>query len=126
MTSRVGLTSRSHTRPMRQVSVLLVAALAAWNGSNSIASAECDHFTPFGTPVHRSPEHDLGVRKHPSWTVICHAGQVVAFNPEHNVSDWVAYRLGRDDLLNPRFGARTRFAWIQRSPKDIELFLTTT
>ncbi len=28
-------------------------------------------------------------------------GQVVAFNPAHNVSNWVAYRLRREDLLKP-------------------------
>ena len=87
---------------MAQLAFRLIATLAALIGSTGMACAECDHFAPFGAPVHRSPEHDLGVSNPPSWTVICHAGQVVAFNPEHNVSDWVAYRLRRDDLLNPQ------------------------
>ena len=89
---------------MAQLSFRLIATLAVWIGSTAMACAECDHFAPFGAPVHRSPEDDLGVSNPPSWTVICHAGQVVAFNPEHNVSDWVAYRLRRDDLLNPQVG----------------------
>ena len=96
---------------------LLIATSAAWIGSTGIAFAECDHFTPFGAPVHRSPEHDLGVSIPPSWTIICHAGQVVAFNPEHNVSDWVAYRLRRDDLLNPKVPRKDAFRVDSKVPE---------
>ena len=71
--------------------------------------AECGHFTPFGQPVHRSLTDDLGMTKVPNWYVICHAGQIVAFNPDHNVSDWVAYRLGRKNLLNPIVARKDNF-----------------
>ena len=94
---------------MRRFSLLLMAALAACIGLSGNAFAECDRFTPFGAPVHRSPEHDLGLSQPPAWTVICHAGQVVAFNPEHNVSDWAAYRLRRHDLLNPEVLRKDQF-----------------
>ena len=87
---------------MDRLSFLLAASLAGFIGSTGIAYAKCDHFTPFGAPAHRSPENDVGLSAPPTWTVICHVGQVVAFNPEHNVSDWVAYRLRREDLLDPR------------------------
>lgn len=58
------------------------------------------------------------MRKPPSWTVICHAGQVVAFNPEHNVSDWVAYRLRRDDLLNPKVLRKDAFRLDSKVPEE--------
>ena len=83
--------------------VRLVVALAAtsllWAGAARAAATECEHFTPFGQPVHRSSVGYVGASDAPEWNVICHAGQVVAFNPAHNVSDWVAYRLRREDLL---------------------------
>ena len=41
--------------------------------------------------------------------MICHTGQVVAFNPERKVSDWVAYRLRREDLLNPTVERKDNF-----------------
>ena len=94
---------------MVRLSFLLAASLAGFIGSTGFAYAKCDHFTPFGTPVHRSPENDVGLRDPPTWTVICHAGQVVAFNPEHNVSDWVAYRLRREDLLDPKVERKDAF-----------------
>ena len=80
--------------------VLFAAPLLLWLGPAASAFAQCEHFTPFGQPVHRSLADDVGVSAPPEWTVICHAGQVVAFNPAHNVSDWVAHRLRREDLLN--------------------------
>ena len=94
---------------MLRLSFLLAASLVAWISSAGPAFAKCDHFTPFGAPVHRSPENDVGLSEPPSWTVICHAGQVVAFNPEHNVSDWVAYRLRRGDLLDPKVERKDAF-----------------
>ena len=79
--------------------LLLVVPLLLLLSSTVSASADCEHFTPFGQPIHRSLAEDVGVSAAPESTVICHAGQVVAFNPTHNVSDWVAFRLRRDDLL---------------------------
>ena len=85
-------------RPVRFL-LLLAASLLVWLGSSASALADCEHFTPFGQPVHWSLAGDVGVTTASEWTVICHAGQVVAFNSAHNVSDWVAFRLRRDDLL---------------------------
>lgn len=94
--------SGSPTGPIAQRPLGLIATSIVWIGSTGIAFAECDHFARFGFPVHRSPEQDTGMSSPPSWTVIFHAGQVVAFNPAHNVSDWVAYQLRRDRLLDPK------------------------
>ena len=80
------------------ISVVLMAAFIA---STHRAVAACDRFTPYGQPVHRSLPGDAGMAAAPAWTVICHAGQAVGFNPAHNVSDWAAFRLLRDDLLDP-------------------------
>ena len=79
--------------------LLLVGPFLLCFSSTVSALADCDDFTPFGQPVHRSLAGDVGVSAAPEWTVICHAGQVVAFNSAHNVSDWVAFRLRREDLL---------------------------
>ena len=87
-------------RPLVQSALRLAAPLLVLLGSPTSVAADCENFTPFGQPVHRSLADDAGVIAPPEWTVICHAGQVVAFNPEHNVSDWVAHRLQREDLLN--------------------------
>jgi len=51
------------------------------------AAAACDQFTPFGQPVSSNILEDGGVAAAPKRVVICHTGQVVAFNPERNVSD---------------------------------------
>ncbi len=83
--------------------------LAAWAGATVPALASCEHFTPFGQPIHRSLADQAGMIPAPQWSVICHAGQIVAFNPEHNVSDWVAFRLRRDDLLNPKVPRKRAF-----------------
>ena len=64
------------------------------------AAAACDQFTPFGQPVSNNLLEDVGVAAPPDRIVICHTGQIVSFNPARNVSDWVAYRLRREDLLN--------------------------
>ena len=77
--------------------VLLATCIASAHG----AATDCDQFTPFGQPAYRSLPTELGIRTRPDWVVICHSGQMVAFNPRHNVSDWVAFRLRREDLLNP-------------------------
>ena len=63
--------------------------------------ASCEDFIPFGQPIHKHVTSDIGLTEAPDWHVICHAGQIVAFNPEHHVSDWVAFRLRREDLLKP-------------------------
>ena len=91
---------RFHARVLQRSALLLAALLFLWFGLTTSASAQCEHFTPFGQPVHRSLGDDVGVNAPPERTVICHTGQVVAFNPAHNVSDWVAHRLRREDLLN--------------------------
>ena len=94
---------------MLRLFFLFAAFLAGWLGSTPIAFADCAHLTPFGAPVHRSPENDVGVSDPPNWTLICHAGQVVAFNPVNNVSDWVANRLRRGDLLDPKVERKDAF-----------------
>ena len=87
-------------RVLVRSALLLAVPLLVSLGVGTSAAADCEHFTPFGQPIHWSLSDDVGVSAPPEWTVICHAGQVVAFNPEHNVSDWVAHRLRREDLLN--------------------------
>lgn len=72
-------------------------------------SAACDQLTPFGQPVSKHLGEDIGVADAPDWIVICHTGQIVAFNPKRNVSDWVAYRLRRKDLLEPVVGRKDNF-----------------
>ena len=91
---------RFRRRALGRSALLLAAPLLVLLGSTTSVAAQCEHFAPFGQPVHRSLAADVGVLAPPEWTVICHAGQVVAFNPAHNVSDWVAHRLRREDLLN--------------------------
>ena len=73
-------------------SALLTAAVCLPMGP---AAAACDQFTPFGQPVSSNLLEDVGAAAAPNRIVICHTGQIVAFNPERNVSDWVAYRLRR-------------------------------
>lgn len=69
----------------------------------SVYAAEtgCARFTPFGQPVHRSLAVDLAAGAPPDWSVVCHTGQLAAFNSVHHVSDWVAFLLRRTDLLQP-------------------------
>ena len=76
---------------------VLAAALCLPAGP---AAAACDQFTPFGQPVSSNLLEDVGVATAPDRIVICHTGQFVAFNPARNVSDWVAFHLRREDLLN--------------------------
>ena len=83
--------------------------LAPWVGTTVPALASCEHLAPFGQPVHRSLADQAGMIPPPAWSVICHAGQIVAFNPEHNVSDWVAFRLRREDLLDPKVPRKRAF-----------------
>ena len=73
------------------------------------AAAACDHFTPFGQPVSSSLLQDVGAATAPDRIVVCHTGQVIAFNPERNVSDWVAYRLSREALLNQTVERKDNF-----------------
>ena len=82
---------------------MLLAVLAA------PAAADCDHFTPQGRPLYRALDNASGMGGAPDWVILCHAGQVVAFNPAHNVSDWVAYRLRREDLISPRTERREAY-----------------
>ena len=68
---------RFRPRHLVRFAVLLAAPLLVWFGSSASALADCEHFTPFGQPVHRSLADDVGVSAPPEWTVICHVGQVV-------------------------------------------------
>lgn len=72
-------------------------------------AADCRHLTPFGEPMHSSIAADAGILEGPELMVVCHAGQVVAFNPDRNVSDWVAYRLRREELLDPKVARKDSF-----------------
>ena len=87
-------------------SAMLAAALCFPAGP---AAAACDQFTPFGQPVSSNLLEDVGVAAAPDRIVICHTGQVVAFNPERNVSDWVAYRVRREDLLDTKVERKDNF-----------------
>ena len=82
------------------------------------AAAACDKFTPFGQPVSSNLLEDVGVTAPPDRIVICHTGQVVAFNPERNVSDWVAYRLRREDLLSQTVERKDKFRPDLQVPKQ--------
>ena len=93
---------------------LLNAAVCLPTGS----AAACDQFTPFGQPVSSNLLEDVGVAAAPNRIVICHTGQVVAFNPERNVSDWVAYRLRREDLLNQTVERKDNFRSDLRVPEE--------
>ena len=69
------------------------------------ANSDCSEFTPFGRPAAQGA--DAGEPS--NWTIICHTGQVVAFNPDRNVSDWVAFRLRKEQLVNPVVQRKDRF-----------------
>ena len=84
---------------MRRSTLLILSILLISGAAQALAS--CEGFVPFGQPVHKNVTSVIGVTEAPDWDVICHAGQIVAFNREHNVSDWVAFRLRRVDLLKP-------------------------
>ena len=109
---------RFRPRPLVRSALLLAAPLLVLLGSTTSVAAECEHFTPFGQPVHWSLADDVGASAPPEWTVICHAGQVVAFNPRHNVSDWAAYRLRREDLLKPVAPRKDAFRGDPEVPED--------
>lgn len=87
------------------LSGMLLVATAV---SAEVAEDSCASFAPFGDPVHRHLFDAIGIGQVPKRTRICHTGQVVAFNPERNVSDWVAYQLHREDLHR----------WKAERPKD--------
>ena len=76
-----------------------------WSAAADGAAA-CAEFTPFGQPG-KAPELD----------VICHTGQLAGFNPERNVSDWVAYRLRRSDLLNQVVPRKDQFREDPEAPE---------
>ena len=82
------------------------------------AAAACDQFTPFGQPVSKHLAEDIGIISARDWIVICHTGQVVAFNPKRNVSDWVAYRLRREDLLDPMVERKDNFRADPKVPEQ--------
>ena len=63
-------------RALVRSALLLAAPLLVLLGSTTSVAAQCEHFTPFGQPVHRSLGDDVGVSAPPKWTVICHTGQV--------------------------------------------------
>lgn len=77
------------------------------------ATSRCPEFTPYGHPVAQAG-HGAGSSR---WLTVCHAGQVVALNPEHNVSDWVAFRLRKEDLLNPVTERKRSFRPDSQLPK---------
>ena len=98
--------------------LLLSAALAvAWMTCAHATERDCSQFNPFGRPLHSTLPGDLGLAAAPDWMVVCHHGQVAAFNPAHNVSDWVAFRLRRQDLLNPVAERRDSFRGDPRIPQ---------
>lgn len=96
------------------LSLALVAIVAA---SAYGMVEDCHRFTPFGQPVHRSLPSNMGLGEAPKWFVVCHGGQVVAFNPAHNVSDWAAFRLRREDLLSPVVDRKDSFRGDPEIPK---------
>ena len=104
---RAGLSKSS--RAVRAAFVRSLALCGCLFASTQLEAADCEDFTPFGRPVHRSILADAGVAQPPDWTIICHTGQVVAFNPARNVSDWAAYTLTRVQLLNPQTKRKENF-----------------
>lgn len=80
------------SRPLMMAVMLAVVGLVAADGETTA----CTKFTPHGEPVPAT----LGLKTAPTLNIVCHTGQLVSFNPDHNVSDWPAYRLRREDLLN--------------------------
>ena len=76
---------------------------------------ECEEFVPFAQPVKRTVvgRQNTGELE---LTVICHEGQVVGFNSNHNVPDWVAHRLMRDDLLSPAVERENAFRSDPQAP----------
>jgi len=64
-------------------------------------AADCRH-TDYGEPRHMSISNALGLTNSPRWKLICRDGYQAAFNFDHNVADWVAMHLRREDLVqNP-------------------------
>lgn len=100
------LTRRTKGVSSRLLALVLSAGLCA---STSPQASECAEFTPYGQPTHASIAAAVGADSPPDRTVICHAGQVVAFNPKRNVSDWSAYRLRKQDLLTPKVSRKDNF-----------------
>ena len=68
-------TSWSNDIRIGRSGVLLACVLTA--GAGLSAAEECDHFTPFGQPAHKSIAGDAGLTDPLDWTVICLTGQVV-------------------------------------------------
>ena len=106
---------------MRRFFSIMWVLLAACAVSSHAAETDCDYFTPFGQPVYWSLPANLGIGSAPDWAVICHSGQVVAFNPNHNVSDWVAFRLRREDLLSPTTVRKDNFRSDPKLPKQYQV-----
>lgn len=61
---------RCRTRACVRSHLLLVAPLILWFGLTPSAAADCEHFTPFGQPIHRSLSDGVGVSVPPEWTVV--------------------------------------------------------
>ena len=78
----------------------------------------CDQFMPFGQLISSNLLEEVGVAATPVQIVVCHTGKVVAFNPERNVSDWVAYCLSREDRLSPVVERKDNFRADHRVPKQ--------
>ena len=95
---------------------MFTSRLNAWLGSLVLligtglleptqADSHCGEFTPLGYPVVQSGAGTASSK----WITVCHAGQVVGFNTERNVSDWVAFRLRKEDLLKSVVERKDRF-----------------
>ena len=108
-----------HLRFVRQclrLRIMFTPRLNLWLGSLVLligtgmlepiqADSHCRDFTPLGRPVAQSGDGTASSK----WITVCHAGQVVAFNPERNVSDWVAFRLRKKDLLKSGVKRKNNF-----------------
>ena len=87
---------------------LLFACLLVPTLAVAQTTQDCSHLVPFGQPVHHSLPNAAGIAYKPHWTLICHTGQFVALNSAHNVADWAAHRLRRDELLAPAPGVKRK------------------
>ena len=85
------------TCPLVLLVMLLVSATQLY-WVEQVNADTCVH-TKWGEPRHKSLMTNLGLASLPQWNKICREGYFAAFNPEHNVSDWVAVRLQRENLF---------------------------
>ena len=88
---------------------MLIASLLMLFVSGQIFADCADTFAPFGKPMLISSNADSQSDGGIKLVEICHTGQLIAFNPNHNVSDWVAFEITRTKLLNPKVDRKDRF-----------------